>query len=176
MMRVFAAIIVLMDAGTVRAYDPNAFEGDGAIADLGFWSYRPRYRIELQPALSLTTPGRRQFRFKGVPTDPLSVFLIIQNDGDYQYERLRGLSTMVDLILEDESGRAVCRAVGVLSDWKLMWSGGGHGGAYWQRQCMDLRLGRREWYTLVVSVSNVDSVSPPLRVSPLLSGGGWDSP
>jgi hypothetical protein len=174
MVQIVATFMVLMVASIVYAYKPSSFEGDGAITDRGFWSYKPRYRIELRPSLSLSTPDRRQFRFRGLPSDPLSVFLVIQ-DGGHDYERLRMLSTVVDLALADMNGTEVCRAVGPLSDWKLMWSSR-HDGAYWQRQCTELRLQSSGWYTLIVAVSNVDLASPPLKVAPLLSGGGWDSP
>jgi len=172
---IVAAIALLMDVSSVYAYDPANFEGDGAIVDRGFWSYKPRYRIELQPHVSLAASDRRQFRFRGVPTDPLSIFLVIQDNSHYEYEQLRRISTVVDLTLTDATGREVCRAVGPLSDWKLMWSRG-RDGAYWQHQCTELRLRSTESYVLVVAVSRIDLVSPPLRISALLSGGGWDSP
>jgi hypothetical protein len=166
---------LLMIAGVVDAYNPRAFEGDGVIADQGFWSYKPRYRIELRPTLSLTTVGLYQFRFRGVPADPLSLFLVVQDNKDHDYERLRALGTVVELTLADSSDRTVCRAGGPLSEWTLMWSSG-RTGAYWQRQCTDLRLQNNQWYLLSVAVRSVDSNSPPLRVVAQLTGGGWDSP
>ena len=168
-------MIVLTVIDTAYAYDSGTFEGDGAVTDRGFWSYGPRYRIELRPNLSLATPDRRQFRFRGLPSDPLSLFLAIQDRAGHEYERLRILGTLVDLTLADNRGTEVCRAVGPLRDWQLMWSGGGDG-AYWRRPCTELRLQSREWYTLIVVVSDVDSASPAIRVAPVLSGGGWDSP
>jgi hypothetical protein len=168
-------IIVLTVIDIVGAYNAGTFEGDGAITDRGFWSFRPRYRVELRPNISLATPDRRQFRFRGLPPDPLSLFLVIQDSAGHEYEQLRVLSTSVDLTLSGHSGTEVCRAVGPLRDWKLMWSSG-RDRAYWQRQCTELRLQSREWYTLTVAVSDVDSASPPVRVAPVLSGGGWDSP
>jgi hypothetical protein len=166
---------LLMIAGIVDAYSTRTFEGDGVISDQGFWSYKPRYRIELRPTLSLTTMGRHQFRFRGVPADPLSGFLVIQNSEHHDYERLRTLSTMVELTLADSNDMTVCRASGPLSDWTLMWSSG-RSGAYWQRQCTDLRLQTNQWYVLSVAVRSVDSSSPPVRVVAQLTGGGWDSP
>ena len=168
-------MVVLTVIDVVCAYDTSTFEGDGAITDRGFWSFRPRYRIELRPDLSLAAPDRRQFRFRGLPSDSLSLFLVIRDSAGHDYERFRMLSTLVDLTLADNSGTEVCRAVGPLRDWTLMWSGG-RDRAYWQRQCTDLRLQSRDWYTLIVAVRDVDSASPPVSVAPVLSGGGWDSP
>lgn len=170
-----AVCMVVMATSIGCAYDAGSFEGDGAATDRGFWSYRPRYRIELRPSISLAAPDRHEFRFRGLPSDPLSVFLAIQDEGRQDYERLRRLRTSVGMTLTDGSGTVVCRAAGALSDWTLMWSTG-RVGAYWQRPCVDLRLGNNEWYTLNVMLDDVDPASPPLRVTPILSGGGWDSP
>jgi len=166
-----AVCTVVMATSIGCAYNPGSFEGDGTATDRGFWSYRPRYRIELRPRISPAAPDRHEFRFRGVPSDPLSVF----DEGGQDYERLRRLRTSAGMTLTDANGTVVCRAAGSLSDWTLMWSTG-RGGAYWQRPCVDLGLRNNEWYTLNVMVNDVDPASPPLRVTPILSGGGWDSP
>ena len=169
------SLLLLADAGIVCAYNPASFEGDGAITDRGFWSYKPRYKIELRPQFSLAAVARHVFNFKGVPSAPLSVFLVIQDNNDASEDLLRMLRTTIELTLGDSSGKEVCHAVGPLRDWKLMWTSERRG-AYWQRQCTELRLRAREWYTVTIAVSDVDLTAPSFRVQPMLSGGGWDSP
>ena len=103
----------------------------------------------------------------------MTLSLVIRAAGDQEYERLRRLTTSVDLTLSQNDGTVVCRAIGPLSDWKLMWSRESRG-AYWQPSCVDLQLRDREAYRLSVTVSNADT-SLNVTVVPLLSGGGWDS-
>ena len=175
MVRAVIACLVVTVTSMACAYDPGTFEGDGVVTDRGFWSYRPRYSIELRPSASLAVPDRHQYRFRGLPSESLSVLLVVQDVSMQDHERLKQLTTTVELALADSTGKVACHVAGPLTNWKLMWTTG-RGGAYWRRECVDLQLQPREWHTLVVVVTNVETGLPPLRIVPLLSGGGWDSP
>jgi hypothetical protein len=168
-------VVVALVCGTAMACssDPGSFEGDGTLTDRGALSYHPRYQIRLQPAISLAAAGRCEFKFKGVPSVPLSLMLEIQGEGDYVL--LRNLRTSVRVAVQDAEGKVICGAEGPLSKWTLMWPSVGKGGAYWQHSCLDLKLETTQWYTVLCEITDAESTLT-LMLTPVLSGGGWDAP
>jgi len=147
------------------------FEGDATLSDRGYWSYSPRYKIDF-PGFSLREPGEYLFRFRGVPDVALSLTLPVQSD--LPDTRLKTVTTWVDAQLANGSGKPVCEATGALKDWVLM-SSSTQEQAYWQKQCTELRLRNDEWYSLRVRVTNIEALSATTKITPRLSGGGWDS-
>jgi hypothetical protein len=177
--RVFAlTLAVLLCVGAIAVviwlwpYSAANYQGDGTIADTGFWSY-PRYHIRF-PQVSLASPGEHQFTCRGLPPESLTLELRLVETG--QYEQLRKLKTRVEFTLTDDAGKTICEAAGPLSAWVLAWMPAHDTGYFWQPACRDFNVSRRKRYQLTLVAKDVDPQSPPVLVEPMLTGGGNELP
>ena len=151
----------------------GGFRGDGVVVDHGREAYYPRFEIRLRPAVSLAVAGHTSYRLHGVPSEPLTLMLRLDQGGEY--ESLKQLSTIVDVEVKDARGVQICRASGALSTWTLAWSRVGPG-AFWQRACTELLLRSDATHQITMTVREIDAKQSGPRVTVVLQGGGKDAP
>src|SRR5579864_8597825 len=96
------------------SYRISEYHGDGHIRDSGVWTY-PRYHVELGQ-IPLFENGVHQFRLAGLPSEEMTLELIVVGKTDKDRAELTTLRTIIEAILKDDQGRVVCKAVGVPSD------------------------------------------------------------
>jgi hypothetical protein len=109
---------------------------------------------------------------------------------------LTNLSTQLEALLVDQSGRVVCHGAGVVpkeggpcqdckvwtdeeiaarrqKEWVLM---SGPEDAYYHVNCLNMKLKPSESYTLTLRIGAVDPNTPRINLIPTLEGGQLDLP
>lgn len=155
------------------------YRGDAKFSDGGFFAY-PRYVLTFSE-MPLYKDGEYQFRFKGVPSEEMTLMLYVKGSDGRMAERprLTNLPASIDAALTDTHGKHVCRASGRPKDsnedgiWVLM---SGAEAAYWHWQCNDILMRSNESYNLVIRVSSAGQAAEKVVVIPKLQGGGLELP
>lgn len=120
--RVLRAVIGLLIGLVVVmwavSYHPGVeFKGGVGIRDSGFFSY-PRFHAQLGE-LPLWKTGEYRSTVRGLPPGPLDMKLRVTDSNYAGSSELASLSTRVNVLITDSSGKEVCSASGRLSDAKL---------------------------------------------------------
>jgi len=174
---VLAALVLAFRA---LGYHSAEFTGGKGIQDSGFFSY-PRYHAQLGD-LPLWKNGEYQFTVRGLPPDPLDLSLEVMDATDADRTELTSLSSSVEIVIVDDSGKQVCTGSGRLSDaqtrslysWVLE-SSNSHA-SFWHNRCLQLPISRSKTYTVRVTVSHADARSPHKMLMAVLKGGGNELP
>ena len=160
------------------SYRITEYRGDGKITDAGAWNY-PRYHIELGQ-IPLFDSGIHEFNLTGLPSEQMTLELVIAGKTGKDRAELTGLKTKIEASLVDNEGRTACKAFGIPSDgiqenaWILTSSS--TFAAFYNHACVDVDTRRTRSYTLTVRLTEVDSSSPRAYLVPILSGGGNELP
>ena len=154
------------------AYSGRAFSGDGELTDTGFWS-RPRYHLTL-PEVRVGADGTCTFSFRGMPVAHfwfgLALDDVAQSDAlDDLADRIR-----VNVELRDDRGKLLCATRAPMKAWARSWSQ--KRVLYWHEQCRDFVTRPDRRYTLVLTVEGDEGSSSAIRLSPILEGGGNETP
>ena len=154
------------------------YHGDGHIRDSGVWTY-PRYRVELGE-IPLFENGEHRFRLAGLPSEEMSLELLVVGKTEKDRAELTRLKTNIAANLKDDKGRVVCKAGGIPSDgqrdtaWILASSD--DRAALYNRPCVDVQIHRERSYILELTLTQVDPSSPRAFLVPAFSGGGNELP
>jgi hypothetical protein len=159
------------------SYRISDYHGDGHIRDSGVWTY-PRYNVELGQ-IPLFENGVHQFRLAGLPSEEMTLKLIVVGKTEKDTAELTGLNTNIEATLKDDQGRVACKAAGSPSElhdnaWILTSSD--DRAAFYNRRCVDVEVRRQRSYTLELTLTHVDSSSPKAFLVPVISGGGIELP
>ena len=110
-----AVLIVLAFAlWWFSSYRISEYRGDGQIRDSGVWTYL-RYHVELGK-IPFYENGVHQFRLVGLPSEEMTLELVVDGKSDKDRPELARLKTNIEAILRDDLGKVVCNAGGVPSD------------------------------------------------------------
>jgi hypothetical protein len=90
---------------------------------------------------------------------------------------ITGLKTNIEVSLRDESGRIICEADGSPSEigygnpkgWVTMM--GPDEAAYWNGNCLRMRLKPSSSYSLTIHIRDIDPRTPKINLVPTLEGG-----
>lgn len=172
------ALLLALVVWWLRSYRISEYRGDGKIRDSGTWSY-PRYHIELGQ-IPLSKTGTYQFKLAGLPSEQMSLKLLITGKTEKDRKELAGLTTKIEATLLDDTGRTVCEAFGVPSDgiqenaW--IFTGSDDFAAFWNKSCLEKDIHHTKSYVLIMKLSEIDSRTPDTYLVPTLSGGGNELP
>jgi hypothetical protein len=160
------------------SYRISEYHGDGHIRDSGMWTY-PRYHVELGE-IPLFEKGEHRFRLAGLPSEEMSLELLVVGKTENDRPELTRLKTNIEATLRDDLGQVVCHAGGVPSDgirdnaWILASSD--DRAALYNHPCVDVQVHKQRSYTLELTLTQVDSTSPKAFLIPVVSGGGNELP
>jgi hypothetical protein len=172
-------------------YPALRFRGDGRFSGgpvFGYW-------IRLK-AIPFGQAGEYSFHFRGMPNEEMSLQLYAEGKTHDNRSELTNLSTQLEALLVDESGRVVCHGAGVVpkeggpcqdckvwtdeeiaarrqKEWVLM---SGPEDAYYHVNCLNMKLKPSESYTLTLRIGTVDQNTPRINLIPTLEGGQLDLP
>jgi hypothetical protein len=172
------AVLIALGIWWLRSYRITDYRGDGRITDSGTWNY-PRYRVELSQ-IPLFESGIHQFRLAGLPSDQMTLELVVVGKTGKDREELTKLRTRIDASLIDDQGHTVCNASGIPSDgirenaWILRSTD--VSAAFYNQSCVDVVIYTFRSYNLEVKLSEIDAVSPRAYLLPIVSGGGNELP
>jgi hypothetical protein len=152
---------------------------DGKFSD-GLFFY-PRYSVRFAE-IPLNEHSEYHFRFRGMPSEEMSLILYVKGHGPDWGNRnfLTSFPATIEAKLTDGNGSVVCFAYGRPADanregvWVLM-SGQDEVG-YWHYQCNFVRVSRFKSYDLMIRVSDVGPGADRVMVIPTLEGGGTELP
>ncbi len=173
-----ALLVCLGIVGIADSWFMPAFQG-GELSKGSFFSY-PRYHAKLPP-VDLGHNGNYSVTFSGFPVrDDVSIELDLPGKTYKDSHEVSSRNSTLSLVLEDVSGKNICRASGQLKHinnaahhWVLAASNDFAG--LWNSDCINLTLNPREVYTLTVTVDGAEGdTSLPAR--PILKGGGIELP
>jgi hypothetical protein len=153
-------------------YSVRDYSGDGRITDSGFWSY-PRYRIEL-PQIQIEPRSAYRFTFKGAPPEDCGFGLSLTDPGQRRALQAARDKITLGVKLEDDSGRVLFDVRTPLSKWIESWSQGDS--FYWHERCRECALTPHDTYILTVSVESSARDLGPIYLTPILKGGGFETP
>lgn len=161
-------------------YDSRSYCGDGHLVDTGPASF-PRYRIIL-PAMYVTASKSQKFLIQGAP--PISATLMLDikfpigNRMNARVEddinQIKELPLIIRCRLTDEHGNSICSRSASVTEWEVAASMNQLG--LWHPSLRDIILKRGGAYELVVDISSVADVPVDLVVTPMLQGGGAETP
>jgi hypothetical protein len=157
------------------SYHTWAFHGDGNIHS-GILFY-PKHVVTFSE-IPLFKTGEYQFRFKGVPSEELSLEFNVVGKAWNDATQLTGLNTQIQATLADDRGRVICAASGSPTagvekeKWILTYTS--DSAAFYNLNCLNIQFRKNTSYVLKVRLDNVDSRSPKANLVPTLSGGGID--
>ena len=172
-------------------YPALRFRGDGRFSGgpvFGYW-------IRLK-AIPFGQAGEYSFHFRGMPNEEMSLQLYAEGKTNDNRSELTNLSTQLEALLVDHSGRVVCHGAGVVpkeggpcqyckvwtdeeiaareqKEWVLM---SGPEDAYYHVNCLNMKLKPSESYTLTLRIGAVDPNTPKINLIPTLEGGQLDLP
>jgi hypothetical protein len=160
------------------SYRVSEYHGDGQIRDSGVWTY-PRYHVELGK-IPFYENGVHQLRLAGLPSEEMSLELVLDGKTDKDRAELTRLKTNIEATLRDDLGKVICNATGVPSDgirdnaWILTTSN--DRASLYNHSCVDVQVHKQTSYTLELTLTRVDSASPKAFLVPVISGGGNELP
>jgi hypothetical protein len=160
------------------SYRISEYRGDGQIRDSGFWTYA-RYHVELEK-IPFYENGVHQFRLAGLPSEEMSLELVVVGKTDKDRVELTRPKTNIEATLRDDLGHVICNAAGLPSDgirdnaWILTSSN--DRAALYNHPCVDVQVHNQRSYTLELTITQVDSASPKASLVPVISGGGNELP
>ena len=160
------------------SYRTSEYRGDGQIRDSGFWTY-PRYHVELEK-IPFYENGVHQFRLAGLPSEEMSLELVVVGKTDKDRVELTRLKTNIEATLRDDLGHVICKAAGLPSNgirdnaWILTSSD--DRAALYNHPCVDVQIHKQRSYSLELTLTQVDSGSPKAFLVPVISGGGNELP
>ncbi len=134
--------------------------------DEGSWSY-PRYRIAFDQ-IDFSVPGRYVYKFTGQPAVPLTLTFKLTDEN--QLKLLRDNSTCVDATLRTVDGRLNVQATDEISNWKL--ANSNTIAELWHPQLRDVTIPQSKDVSLIIVVTNANSIAPHVFARASLSGGG----
>jgi hypothetical protein len=172
-------------------YPALRFRGDGQFSGgpvFGYW-------IRLK-AIPFGQAGEYSFHFRGMPNEEMSLHLYAEGKTHENRSELTNLSTQLEALLVDQSGRVVCHGSGVVPnegrlfqdskvwtdeeiaareqrEWVLM---SGADDAYYHVNCLNMKLKPSDSYTLTLRIIAVDPNTPRINLIPTLEGGQLDLP
>lgn len=158
------------------------FQGDGRLTYLG--PFRPSYELKLS-AIPISKPGVYQYKFRGFPSeDDVNFSLNVDGATREQRPELDKLEIRIEASLTGQGNGEVCRAWGVPggAPWaadqtgKWMLETGPNDASYWHPNCSHFRTKRKEPYTLVVKIADVDAKALPRLLISTIEGGGSELP
>jgi hypothetical protein len=123
-------------------------------------------------AVPFNKAGEYVFHLRRIPSGNMSLLLYAQGKTDSDREELTSLHTTLRSLLIDQKGNVICRASGATGDgpidqiWVLM--SGYSEAAFWQSNCLHVRLNSSSSYTLTLGVSDVDPKTPTVNLVPVL--------
>lgn len=177
-------------------YPALRFRGDARFSGgpvFGYW-------IHTRP-IPFDRPGEYIFHFRGMPNEEMSLQLYAEGKGGENRSELTNLSTQLEALLVNQSGRVMCHAAGIVpiemdepcddskpskvstdeeirargqNEWVLM--SGPNEAAYWHENCLRVHLKPPESYTLTLRIRAVDAKTPHINLIPTLEGGQLDLP
>lgn len=189
---VVLAALGLFAIGWCSPWHGFLYRGDGTFLDQGEWAW-PRYILRLKE-ISLSEPAEYVFHLRGLPTEKLTLMLVVENvatDSTAARVLLTSGRPKIDVIIVNGKGYEVCRASGRPADsnedgvWVLTSSTGY--AAYWAYGCREIQFRSFERYTLKVRISDVlrngingdheqEGMAKGQMVVPTLKGGGEELP
>lgn len=165
-----AAVLLIIDR-----YPLLRFRGDGKLSGgpvLGYW-----IRMRKIP---LAETGEYMFHFRGVPNEDMDLQLYAQGISLANGSQIADLKTYIEVSLRDQSGRVICEASGSPSEtdrpkkWVTMM--GPDEAAYWNENCLRMRLKPSASYSLTIHIRDIDPKTPKIDLIPTLEGGQPDLP
>jgi hypothetical protein len=172
-------------------YSKRSFKGPATVTDTGVFSYY-RYHFLFRPKLSLRQEGEQTYRFRGVPSDEMTVSFAVDPFDSSQVDLLKSLTTVLSAEMRDENGNLICSASGHLSEslggtsikdehgrwtdshWILSHSA--TDGKFWNASCTDIKMNHRRSYILTVRLDRIDPRTPDQMLVPKIEGGGDELP
>lgn len=137
------------------------FRGDGRFSGGPVLGYSVRSR-----KIPFYTPGEYAFRFRGAPSEEMSLQFYAVGKSLANEAEITRIETTLEASLADQTGRTVCEASGSplmgadkIDDsnprgWVTML--GPDEAAYWNGNCLRMRLKPSDSYTLTIRIRNVD--------------------
>jgi hypothetical protein len=170
-----AAIAVVVLLVFADEYPALRFRGDGKFSGGPIFGYR----IELQK-IPFYQPGEYVFHFRGMPREEMALVLLAEGKTSDNEAELR-VKTIIEVLLVDQNGQAICKASGPPleggqnpSGWVLMLAG--DEAAYWHWNCVWFRLNPSDSYTMTLRIRDIDAKTPRINLVPILRGGQLDLP
>ena len=140
--------------------------------------------------------GRRRVTIRGATSNASQRLANAEGKTHENRPELTNLSTQLEALLVDQSGRVVCHGAGVVPkeggpcqdykvwideeiaarrqrEWVLM---SGPDDAYYHVNCLNMKLKPSDSYTLTLRISAVDPNTPGTNLIPTLEGGQLDLP
>jgi hypothetical protein len=169
-------------------YSRRSFKGPATVTDTGVFSYY-RYHFLFDPKLPLRQKGDETYRFRGVPTDEMTVSFAVVPFDSSQVDLLKSLTTVLSAEMRDGNGNLICSLSGTLSEslrgtsvkdehgnwtdshWVL--AGDGY---FWGAACAGVKMNHRHSYVLRVKLDQIDPRAPDLMLAPKIEGGGNELP
>lgn len=169
------------------SYRKRSFQGPATVTDTGVFSYY-RYHFLFSPKLDARQNGDRTYRFHGLPSARVTIFLAVVPFNPADRKLLKSLTTVVTTDLKDDKGSLVCSASGPLSEsihgtslrnehgtWTdTHWVLGD--GAFWSPSCTDIKVKHSRSYVLTVKLDRTDPQTPTVTLEPRIEGGGNEVP
>jgi hypothetical protein len=173
--------------GACLPYRKGSFKGPAAVADTGVFSYY-RYHFLFHPKLSLRQKGGQTYRFRGVPSDEMTVSFAVVPFNASEVNLLKSITTVLSVELRGEKDNLVCSASGPLSEslrgtsvkdehgkWTdSHWVLGP--GNFWNAACTDIKMEHHRAYVLKVKLDQIDPRTPDKMLEPRIEGGGNEVP
>jgi hypothetical protein len=172
-------------------YAKGSFKGPATVTDTGVFSYY-RYHFLFYPEMPLRQKGDQTFRFRGVPTDEMSLSFALGPINSSQVGLLKSLTTILSAEIRDENGNLICSASGPLSEslrgtsikdehgkwtdnhWVL--ASGPPDADFWNAACTGIKMNHRGSYALKVKLDQIDPRTPDQLLVPRIEGGGNELP
>lgn len=96
-------------------YRKGSFEGPATLTDTGVFSHY-RYHFLFYPRLALRQKSDQTYRFRGVPTDEMTLSFAVVPFNLSGVDAVESLTTVLSAELRDEKGNLMCSASGPLSE------------------------------------------------------------
>jgi hypothetical protein len=187
----FSSLFALQIAVGCLPYSKKSFKGPATITDAGLFSYY-RYHFLFHPKLPLRQKGDETYRFRGLPTDEMTLSFAVVPFDSPQVDLLKSLTTVLSAEIRDDNGNLICSASGPLSEslrgtsvkdehgkwsdshWVLSHSS--TDGGFWNAACTDIKMEQRRSYVLKVKLDQIDPRTPDKMLEIRIEGGGNELP
>jgi hypothetical protein len=172
-------------------YSRKSFKGPATITDTGLFSYY-RDHFLFHPKLPLRQKGDETYRFRGLPTDEMTLSFAVVPFDSSQADLLKSLTTVLSAEMRDENVNLIWSASGPLSeslrgtsvkDEHGKWSDshwvlrhGATDGNFWNAAYTDIKMDHHRSYVLTVKLDQIDPRAPDQMLEPKIEGGGNELP